>query len=110
MIPNRFGTEEAPEGFTLPRAAVKMLTTAALAKWLTGWQWSVDSGGNPFVSIHVGDRETGEYFKYVWHTRGTGTLRLFSRTHRATRGRQWTDGPGVADVIFRIREVESQRS
>jgi hypothetical protein len=110
MIPNTLNTADAPEGYALPKAAVAMLNTAALARWRTGWEWAEDNGGSPFVTVHVGDPDSREYFKYTWHSRGTGTLRLFSRLHQASKGREWTGGPSVKAAVFRIREVADQQS
>ncbi|KPC89925.1 hypothetical protein ADL27_38590 [Streptomyces sp. NRRL F-6602] len=110
MISNQFGDQEAPSGFELPKAAVDLLNTAALSRWVTGWRWEADSDNSPFVSIHIADKETGEYFRYVWHSRDTGTLRLFSKLHQESRGRQWEEGPSVKAAVFRMREVAAQRS
>ncbi|CAM5403521.1 hypothetical protein ACTFBT_00960 [Streptomyces microflavus] len=109
MSLNQFETV-TPEGFSLPKAAVKLVNTAALAGWSTGWQWDEDSGGSPFVTVHVADRDTREYFKYTWHSRDTGTLRLRSKLHQAQAGAPWTDGPSVQAAMFRTREVADQRS
>lgn len=110
MINNRFGAQEAPAGFTLPKAAVNLINTAALSGWFTGWQWAEDSGGSPFVTVHVGDADTTEYFKYTWHSRNTGTLRLRSKMRQAEAGASWTDGPSIKDAMFRVREIADQRS
>ncbi|MGW1828882.1 hypothetical protein ACWCO0_09430 [Streptomyces tubercidicus] len=110
MIHNQFGTQEAPAGFTLPKAAVGLINTAALSRWSTGWQWLEDSAGNPFVTVHVADPDTREYFKYTWHSRGTGTLRLFSKMRQVQAGGLWIDGPSVKAAMFRVREVADQRS
>lgn len=110
MITNAMETEEAPAGFSLPRAAVGLINTAALSGWVTGWVWDQDMSGSPFVKVHVGDRETGEVFVICWHSRDTGTLRLSSTLHQEQAGHAWADGPSVKAVIHRIREVAHQRS
>lgn len=110
MTVNTLNTTDAPTGFALPTAAVQLLNAAALAGWVTGWQWGEDDGGVPFVTVHVGDTDTREYFKYTWHARSTGTLRLFSKMHQRSAGRPWTDGPSVKAAMFRVREVADQRS
>ncbi|NYE44260.1 hypothetical protein [Streptomyces fulvorobeus] len=110
MTHNQFGTQEVPAGFALPKAAVKLLNTAALARWSTGWQWSADNSDNPFVTIHVADPETREYFKYTWHSRGTGALRLFSKIRQAQAGAPWVDAPSVKAAEFRVREVAAKNS
>jgi hypothetical protein len=110
MIDNKFGTQDAPAGFALPKAAVGLLNTAALSGWTTGWQWAEDSGNSPFVTVHVADPDSREYFKYTWHSRGTGTLRLFSKIRQAHAGAPWTDGPSVKAAMFRVREIADKRS
>ncbi|MFD4699823.1 hypothetical protein [Streptomyces niveus] len=109
MIHNRFNSE-APDGFALPKAAVALINTAALSGWRTGWQWSADNSGSPFVKVHVGDADTRECFTFTWHSRDTGTLRLFSKLHQAQAGAPWTDGPSVKAAMFRMREIADQRS
>lgn len=110
MIENQLNGGEAPEGFALPKAAVELINVAALSQWSVGWTWDKDSGAAPFVTVHVGDVDSGEYFKFTWHSRDTGTLRLFSKLHRKASGCLWADGPSVKAAIFRTREVAHQRS
>lgn len=110
MIENQLNGGEAPEGFALPKAAVELINVAALSKWSVGWEWDADISENPFVTVHVGDVDSGEYFKFTWHSRDTGTLRLFTKLHRKTAGAPWTDGPSVKAATFRTREVAHQRS
>lgn len=107
-VTNQFRGQQSPAGFDLPKAAVGLLNTAALAKWSTGWQWNADNGDNPYVTVHVANPDTREYFKYTWHSRGTGTLRLFSKIHQAQAGAPWKDGPSVQAARLRCREVAIQ--
>ncbi|CAM5410895.1 Activator of Hsp90 ATPase -like protein OS=Streptomyces microflavus OX=1919 GN=Smic_80590 PE=4 SV=1 [Streptomyces microflavus] len=37
---------------------MKLVRTAALAGWSTGWQWDEGSGGIAFVTVHVAARDT----------------------------------------------------
>lgn len=109
MSLNQFKTV-TPEGFSLPKAAVKLINTAALSGWATGWQWDEDSGGAPFVTVHIADRDSREYFMYTWRSRDTGTLRLRSKLRQTQAGAPWVDGPSVQAAMFRVREVADQRS
>lgn len=110
MIENQLNGGEAPAGFALPKASVELINVAALSKWSVGWTWDSDLNGSPFVKVQVGDAETREIFSFTWHSRGTGTLRLFSKLHQKTAGAPWTDGPSVKAAIHRIRQVADQRS
>ena len=109
-ISNQFQTGPAPKGFTLPGYANELIGVAALCGWRTGWVWDVDSAKNPFVKVSVGDPETGETFTFTWHSRDTGTLRLFSKLHQGVRGAEWTVGPSLKAALHRIRETHAQRS
>ncbi|MFJ5103233.1 hypothetical protein [Streptomyces sp. NPDC088554] len=110
MIHNALTTQADPEGYKLPKAAVNLITTAALAQWTTGWQWGVDSGDHLFVKVHMLDPDSTEYLIYTWHSRGTGTLRLSSKLLRKRTGAPWGEGPSLKGAVFRIREVADQRS
>ncbi|CAM5612394.1 hypothetical protein SVIOM74S_07179 [Streptomyces violarus] len=69
-----------------------------------------DEDTSPFVTVHVADRDTREYFKYTWHSRDTG-LSVFGRSSTRLRPeRRGTDGPSVQAAMFRTREVADQRS
>lgn len=100
---NHFKDQKAPEGFELPAAARTLVSMASLSGWTVGWQWSADTSGNPFVTVHVADRETQEYFKYTWHSRGTGTLRLFGKLHREAGKAVWVEGPSLKAATERVR-------
>ncbi|MGP3940475.1 hypothetical protein [Streptomyces sp. 6N106] len=102
---NAFGEQETPAGRSLPKAAVELINVAALGGWTVGWRWGRDNGDNDFITVHVGDRDSREYFKYTWHSRGTGTLRLFSKMHRPAGKDVWTDGPSLKAALHRVREV-----
>lgn len=107
---NAFGEQPTPAGYKIPKAAVGMINIAAHCSWTVGWQWGEDNGGNPFVTVHVAEPGSGEYFKYTWHSRGTGTLRLFSKQKREAGKAVWVEGPSVKDALHRVREVADQRS
>lgn len=110
MIENQLNGGEAPEGFALPKAAVELINISALSQWSVGWAWDTDMDGAPFVKVQVGDPETREIFSFTWHSRDTGTLRLFSKLHQEIAGGVWRDGPSVKAAIHRVREVAHQRS
>ena len=54
----------------------RALAIAAIdAGWSVVFKRNVDSGNSPFVTVEA-VREDG-YFNVTWHTRDTGTYRLF---------------------------------
>lgn len=113
MIHNQFDQPAEYNGVALPKAANTLLNIAALSGWVTAWQWQEDSDGSPFVTVHVGDRESGEMFKYIWHSRGSanGTLRKSGPGHYTPfRGHVGRDAPSLKAATFRMREVHAQRS
>jgi hypothetical protein len=87
----------------LPVKAARDLVELTEAR---GWKWvageAKDSGDNPFVTVIVGDVTTGEQYKITWHTRGTGTYRLFSKIMSESKGRPWHDAPSLTAIRERI--------
>lgn len=61
---------------TEPTAARQFATDAINADWNVLVQHSTDTGENPFVSIDA--IKSGRHLRLTWHTRDTGTYRLFS--------------------------------
>lgn len=60
------------------------LAIAAInAGWSVAFKRNVDSGNSPFVTVEA--IRTGGYFCVTWHTRDTGTYRLFHATFGETR-------------------------
>lgn len=108
MVTNAFDNQGAPGGLELPAAARNLINTASAAGWVTGWVWESDKGGSPFVTVHVMSDATGEYFKYTWHSRGTGTLRLFSRLHRQAAGHLWREAPSIKVALAGIAATEER--
>ncbi|MDI5969875.1 hypothetical protein POF50_011100 [Streptomyces sp. SL13] len=93
-----------PPNFRRLPAAARELEDVALAHgWRVAHQFSVDIGGSPFVRVHVVNR-SAYYFRITWHTRMTGTYRLFgkimSQLSEGGSGR-WVDAPSLT----RIREI-----
>lgn len=84
-------TLERPTASTLkqPVKARQFLTDALDQDWSGSLARGQDSGGAPFVSVRVMDA-SGTEMRLTWHTRGTGTYRLFSAM-RQLRGRSWHD-------------------
>lgn len=79
-------------------SAARELALEAVAKgWTVGWMTGEDNGSNPFIVLHVGKRE-GAYYTLTWHTRGTGTYRLFSKTVRSAPGRPWASAPSLKAI------------
>jgi hypothetical protein len=76
---------EQIEGRTVPvpdrwparmRELVRALQAAG---WVVAVDHHEDSGGSPFLSVRAVERDGGERkLQGCWHTRGTGTYRLFS--------------------------------
>lgn len=103
MIQEQIDPGVLPEFRHLPPAP-KALEEVALAHgWRVAHQFSVDNGGSPFVTVHVISR-SAYYFRITWHTRMTGTYRLFSKIMRSLSN----DGAGrwdTAPSLTRIREI-----
>lgn len=72
----------------------------------SGWKWVAaegkDNASNPFVTIVVGDVATGEQYKITWHTRATGTYRLFSKIMSEAKGHPWRDAPSLKAIRERV--------
>lgn len=72
-------------------AAADLLLQAANAGWSALIRQTKDTGGNPYVTVE-GRRPDGSLagFTVTWHTRKTGTYRLFTCLHRGDTG-GWRD-------------------
>lgn len=90
----------------LPAAAVELLALAERIGWKTSAEHGVDSGGSPFVTIDVGARRGDEawHYRITWHTRGTGTYRLFSKLAR-THAHYWRDAPSLRAIRAAMEHV-----
>lgn len=102
---NQFKQPATFNGYALPKAAVDLIDAATLSGWVTGWQWSPEDFDEPFVKVAVGCPETGEQFKYTWHSRGAaeGKLRLFSKLYCKKHGHRWTDGMSLKEAKRRMQ-------
>lgn len=71
-----------------PEKALALAHAAIDAGWSVAINHSVDTGNSPFVTVeasrpgkasteNIGHMEGAAYFRVTWHTRGTGTYRLF---------------------------------
>ena len=69
----------------LPKGAQRLLDAGKARGHRWAVKWGEDTGGNPFVRIKVAASQWAEV-NATWHTRDTGTLRLFSIYGRAGRG------------------------
>jgi hypothetical protein len=68
--------------------------------WAVGHQFSVDNGGSPFVTVAIAKR-AAYYVRLTWHTRATGTYRLFSkimRTESDVGPGPWRDTPSLSRI------------
>lgn len=86
---------------SLPKAAAELLELAESREWKTGTQHGEDSGGSPFVTIAIGRKfadGTIFYYKITWHTRNTGTYRLFGKIARTPTSPGWHDAPSLREI------------
>lgn len=93
----------AQQGF--PKAAAELLELASERGWKTGTAHGIDSADNPFVTIELG-RVVGDsvfHYRITWHTRGTGTYRLFSKICRVPGAMYWHDAPSLRVIQTAIR-------
>ena len=75
--------------------AAQSLALEAVAKgWKAGWTRQEDNAGNPSITLHIGKRN-GSYYTLTWHTRETGTYRLFSKMFRKEPQGPWLDAPSL---------------
>ncbi len=117
-----FGLDTAPDwatfdpadlaaagGAALPAPLRELWHIAVDANWLTRivWQATYDADGpagvgHPFATVEASHRaDPGEqqgrvwYFRYTWHTRPTGTYRLFTRLAKTPTRPAAHDGPSL---------------
>lgn len=67
-----------PVPWLWPSRLRDLVRTAQAAGWLVGVGQGVDSGGSPFLSVEAREPGDARKIKATWHTRSTGTYRLFS--------------------------------
>lgn len=60
---------------TEPTAARELLKEAIAAGFAVLWRPDVDASNNPYVVVELAT--TGWRASITWHTRGTGTYRMF---------------------------------
>lgn len=94
----------------LPKAAAGLLDAMKRSGWRWSVGWSEDTAGHLFVTIRGGIRPEAQV-DATWHTRGTGTLRLFGLllrsgpVHSITR-RGWHD----ASLRAAVTVIEENRA
>jgi hypothetical protein len=93
----------------LPKAAVELIADAAERDWRIGVGHGRDSGNAPFVTVQLAIKDPDREYRLTWHTRGTGTYRLFSKIYRGER-QWWTDAPSVKAIRTYITETEVRTS
>jgi hypothetical protein len=65
-------------------AKARELTLTAIDNgWAVLFKPEVDTGGSPFVTVEGARGD--QYFNVCWHTRGTGTYRIFHASLGASR-------------------------
>ena len=89
----------------LPKAALELIASAAERGWRIGVGHGRDSGDSPFVTIQLGIKDPDWRYQITWHTRDTGTYRLFSKICRGG-GHWWADAPSVKAIRAHITETE----
>lgn len=74
---------------TLHTAARDLLLLSAEAGWHTRISFGEDTGGSPFVSVQGANAnpDLPAQFYVTWHTRKTGTYRLFTCMAGTSRAR-----------------------
>jgi len=87
----------------LKTKAARDLVELAEATDETTWAAGADedSGGSPFFVVQVG-HPLGAQYKLTWHTRGTGSYRLFSKIYAPASGAVWRDAPSLKWVREQI--------
>lgn len=104
---------ETPEGYSIPRAAQRLIDAADANGWACRWAWAADSSDDPFVTVAVGRITADRYpwrYQITWHNRGLprGRLRLFGGWARepAEFGgmKAESDAPPVKRICEIIRE------
>lgn len=89
----------------LPKVTLELIACAAERGWRIGVGHGRDSGDSPFIQIQLGIKDPDWQYQLTWHTRDTGTYRLFSKIYRGG-GRWWTDAPSVKAIRAHIAQTE----
>lgn len=63
---------------TYPKKLADVVTGLLGHGWSFVLQHGTDTGDSPFISIEAKKTKDGETIRITWHTRATGTYRLFS--------------------------------
>ncbi|WP_431977615.1 hypothetical protein [Micromonospora haikouensis] len=109
VTPSGTGTRHEPHTCPdMPRAAAQLLDTARAAGWRILAVTHQDSGGAPYLKVQVAhprpprhspDGPNVWWYEATWHTRGTGTYRLFGSTSARTPQRPARhDGPSLRAI------------
>ena len=62
----------------IPIRCRELIITLMDAGWSFAVQHGKDTGDHPFISVEAMKSKGGETIRVTWHTRATGTYRLFS--------------------------------
>lgn len=89
---------------TIPEE-VRAARSLALFAAQHGWSVLVqpidrDSAGDPYFTVELGLKSTGERFRICWHTRATRgrTYRVFSKIWRPAGKGVWVDAPSLKKI------------
>ncbi|WP_103529027.1 tetratricopeptide repeat protein [Streptomyces sp. SM12] len=102
----------APDGYTLPRGAQRLLDAGKRAGWWPVFTWAADNAGHPFVKVMVAIPD-GESITATWHNRDLdpGQMRLFGQIrhtpipgHVGNRG--WSLKRAINHVLRNGPEVD----
>lgn len=101
----------APDGYSLPAAAQKLIECTTAHGWRYSIQWTPPGYvGSPFVRVQVGrlGDETGNWtIQYTWHSRDCepGRVRLFGKGTMTSPGHQSPySAPSVTTAMKMIAE------
>lgn len=78
----------------VPTRARALLDAAIDHGWAVAWQPGFDTSGAPFITVraaHFNPDAPDTEIRVTWHTRDTGTYRLFSAIAREPGHRGWHD-------------------
>ena len=91
----------------LPKTAADLLAVARANGWRTAVGHAEDSGGSPYATVEIGRKVNDEvwHYKLCWHTRGTGTYRLFTKLSRTPDAPYWHDAPSLKAIRATLESV-----
>lgn len=80
------GATALPDRLAVPPAARDLMLSCVDAGWDTLITQRVDTGGSPYVNVTARSEDPDGHIDATWHTRATGTYRLFHCLVGRSRG------------------------